>query len=85
MVPGGGLEEPHFTPDADGTVTLTASGGLDFVLEARSSCDDGGTTLVCRNAGSTSFPVVGGVAVFIVVETFLGEEAGPFTLTITQQ
>ena len=74
----------EFDPAVDGTVTVSMTGGLDFVIEARSTCNDGGATLTCANNSTISFAAVGGVPVFLVVETFFGGEPGAYTMNVQE-
>ncbi|WP_159398101.1 hypothetical protein [Sorangium cellulosum] len=82
----------RYTPAADGPVTITATPatGTDIVLYARAECADAESELDCVDepdpAAAESITVDGaaGEPIDIFVDSYSGDSAGAFTLSITE-
>ncbi|WP_437925253.1 DUF4215 domain-containing protein [Sorangium sp. So ce291] len=78
----------RFTPPSDGTLTLTLSAETDLGIYVRESCADFGSELACVDAGGRGddealvIDVTGGEPLFVIVDTYLPINRGPYTLTV---
>jgi cysteine-rich repeat protein len=87
-----GREAPEtihwFTPPSDGTLTLTLSAETDLGFYLRESCADFDAELECvddQGRGDDETLVInvtGGEPLFVVVDTYMPVNGGPYTLTV---